>query len=101
MRPIDADALKEKIEIDNFDSPMMNPVMTMTKVLEYIDEAPTIEPDRPHGEWIVDKIFGTVKCPKCSCEIVPNDMLNGEANFCPNCGADMRKEGSKMEVPDD
>lgn len=49
MRPIDADALKEKIEIDNFDSPMMNPVMTMTKVLEYIDEAPTV--DRPHEKW--------------------------------------------------
>lgn len=91
-RLIDADALKEKIEIDNFDSPMMNPVMTMTKVLEYIDEAPTAEINvvairaeadqkgykrgyhfglkigreltQPRGEWI-DESKDALKCSAC------------------------------------
>lgn len=65
MRPIDADALKEKIEIDNFDAPMMNPVMTMTKVLECIDEAPTIEPDKQRGErecsGCLDELYQTIR----------------------------------------
>ena len=88
MRLIDADELNKKIEIDNFDSPMMNPVMTMTQVLKYIDEAPTIEPDRPHGEWIKFTLEGGfLSSHKCS-----NCGFNGNQlwHFCPNCDADMR-----------
>lgn len=90
-RIIDADELKEKIEIDNFDSPMMNPVMTMTKVLEYIDEAPTIEPEKPYGKWI----YGTGLEYRVMCSYCGNIEILNSKNFCPNCGADMRKEGEQ------
>ena len=48
---------------------------------------------RPHGEWVLDKEFSFVlniyECSKC--------RFNGSKrwHFCPNCGADMRKEGGE------
>lgn len=48
--------------------------------------------ERPHGEWIKwnFKTFGALgdweyKCSNCE------KVYCGEYNFCPNCGADMRK----------
>lgn len=44
-----------------------------------------------HGEWVLDQEFSFIidmyKCSKC--------RFNGSKrwHFCPNCGADMRKEG--------
>lgn len=50
---------------------------------------------RPHGEWIKwnFKTFGAMgdweyKCSNCE------KVYGGEYNFCPNCGADMRKTES-------
>lgn len=37
---------------------------------------------RPKGEW-VDNHNGTYACNQCACK-------HSKANFCPNCGADMR-----------
>ena len=53
----------------------------------------TLKKERPHGEWIIrrDKrgthIYSV--CSKCNVPYLDNDF----PNFCPNCGADMRKEG--------
>ena len=50
--------------------------------------------DRLKGEWImhVDDLFpceSTQECSVCHAE----QLINGnDDNFCPNCGADMRKE---------
>ena len=61
--------------------------------------------ERPQGKWI--KQYGKsyelktnegvlvgefTKCPKCQ-----YDKARG-SNFCPNCGADMRKEVKKNEI---
>ena len=84
-------------------------------IIGMVDNAPTVEGEieiltkeaysdlclrasreRPHGEWIITgEEQGAVgitykirKCNKCGWEhslVIPN-------NFCPNCGADMRKE---------
>lgn len=68
---------------------------------EFIDNAPTVEQSyqepkdyiknkldysRPQGEWIYG-CFDYSKCSNC-------DYANhyGDLPFCPNCGADMRKE---------
>lgn len=63
--------------------------------LKVIDKVPTIE-ERPQGEWIKwnFKTFGAMgdweyKCSNCE------KVYGGEYNFCPNCGADMRKEGEE------
>lgn len=54
------------------------------------------EKKRPQGEWIKwnFKTFGAMgdweyKCSNCE------KVYGGEYNFCPNCGADMRKRGEE------
>ena len=52
-----------------------------------IENAPTIKPERKKGKW---KYIGfmVVECSEC------NTQFHGLecANFCPNCGADMRED---------
>jgi len=44
--------------------------------------------NRPQGEWIGNNLDGTFKVWDCSeCGI----HMETRWNFCPNCGADMRK----------
>lgn len=53
------------------------------------------EDDRPHGEWIIRRdirgahIYSV--CSNCNVPYLDTDF----PNFCPNCGADMRKEGDE------
>ena len=58
--------------------------------------------DRPHGEWKIDSEYGYIfhcVCSKCNTDVMKyisgseNWWLNSVPYFCPNCGADMRKEG--------
>ena len=58
-----------------------------------INAIPTIEPK--HGEWIVKKApnkeYGDIYiCPFCK-----GDVECVPTNFCPHCGADMRKREDK------
>ena len=54
---------------------------------------PSAEPERKRGKWIYEGKRG--RFPACKCSICGHyenadwAMLQG-ANFCPNCGADMR-----------
>lgn len=90
-RLIDADALKftEYLGMDE-------PVISKSE----IDAAPTVEPKR--GEWKKGKDFPS--CPRVKfisdayyCSVCENEAFYdtdyGQQlfNFCPNCGADMRK----------
>lgn len=59
------------------------------------------EPDRPHGEWReceVSNIFGeTMKayeCANCKRKNIGDVWIMMKLQFCPNCGADMRKGGN-------
>lgn len=60
-----------------------------------IDECQYYEEERPHGEWIVRRnkqrahIYSV--CSKCNVPYLDTDF----PNYCPNCGADMRKEGGE------
>ena len=69
------------------------------KSLEYILRQYKFEPKRPHGEWLSHYEY----CKKHDC--LPSGLIafwwcnqceqgvEIPTNFCPNCGADMRKEG--------
>jgi len=69
-------------------------------VVERLEELPSVtpQPTRPKGKWInakVGKLFPSndYKCSECN-NILDFDGLNcgrGDANFCPNCGVDMRR----------
>ena len=60
---------------------------------ERIARLPSVTPQEPKtGHWILDETDNSITCDKCGCLIWANDISNGEANFCPNCGAKMDKE---------
>lgn len=95
-RPIDADALMEKLtrEIRRHDY--------IEHVYQIIDDAPTVQADRPHGEWVDEdgnKVpldrdgypLGNCYCNQCHEWLVGSDEYAIKGNFCPACGADMRK----------
>lgn len=60
---------------------------------------PPVKPIRPRGHWIhvkVGKLFpgNDYKCSECG-NVLDFNGVNcgrGDANYCPNCGADMRGE---------
>lgn len=62
------------------------------QLAEVLKELKTLK-ERPQGEWIIVKSplsnETIVKCDKCGDEFIGNDVE--DYNFCPNCGADMRK----------
>lgn len=122
MRLIDADAFKEQLEnayeytelseviemLDNAPAVDIKPFANVTfdkDELEQIVRDKVIEPikngelvlkteevkteERPHGEWL--DIYSSHIAYKCSCcgvQMPITDLFN----YCPNCGAYMRKE---------
>ena len=100
MRLIDADELKEVAhEMIQEDPEAFNGGYSYNAVtVEEIDEAPTIEAvPVVHGEWI--KIDGDWKNQTTGesvtvhqCSICGSYFLSAPYNFCPHCGADMRKK---------
>jgi DNA-directed RNA polymerase subunit RPC12/RpoP len=88
MRPIDADALIDKLPTYYFGSP----------IHLLINDAPTIQVEQLHGEWILecdsegegDNLY---RCSKCGCEYGCQEY--DKPNFCPDCGAKMYKGGGK------
>lgn len=50
--------------------------------------------ERPHGEWVWKEwVTPMSKISYCKCSVCGIGMGSTEYDFCPNCGADMRKEG--------
>ena len=64
---------------------------------EFIDSIPSAVPEREKGEWVharVGRLFPSndYKCSICG-NVLNFDGVNcgrGDANFCPNCGANMK-----------
>ena len=102
MRPIDADALLEKVQyrksIDGTTDEIIAGCVNLTRKI--IWNAPTLDYKDliPQGEWIVtEEIPGLMKSVECSachwkttyCKPRFNDIRL--TSFCPDCGARMTK----------
>ena len=74
MRLIEAEELVEHAEV-NCESKEF-----VRKLIDYVADTPTIEPERKKGKWI------DLKCDQCG------QVDTSKPNFCPYCGADMRGE---------
>lgn len=84
MRPIDADAL-----INECDD-LIRVNATPNRYIDLIKNAPTIKPERTQGEWVWRSTWQW--CSECGA-LKPRKYPY--LNFCPKCGADMRKGGTK------
>lgn len=54
-----------------------------------------LEQEPKTGHWILDETDNSITCDKCGCLIWANDISNGEAYYCPNCGARMAESEDK------
>lgn len=89
MRLIDADALIEIIRKYGVYGSGFSDEERVNNVIDTIESQPTIEAvPVAHGEWIAqDEGLTKFKCSRCAS---PN--YGGHEQFCPACGADMRKK---------
>ena len=83
MRTIDADALMNDIceslnQMTNIGI-AVDGEWLWGKLNDALDNAPTIEPQRMRGKWIVH-----YECPKCG------ELTKDFTEHCPFCGTDMR-----------
>lgn len=92
-RYIDADALIEQMEADaeHIDDYIVK--MSLYSTINDVKNAPTADVvERKKGEWLfnpseaIEMMFTKPKCSECGFESADG------GNYCPNCGADMRKE---------
>ena len=89
MRLIDADTLIEKIR--KFPNAGIRWFISAEAVFDTILNAPTIEP-RKKGKWILGGYEDMYYICNCCQHKESEYYLKPKANFCPNCGADMRGE---------
>lgn len=89
MRLIDAEILFEKV--GNIKPKNKSEYELLGKFMNMITNSTTVE--RSHGEWIEKSQFDRL-CKNCGQQHIGVKRF---ANFCPNCGASMVKEGEKND----
>ena len=112
MRLIDVDAFKADYRMadeckdckTNVRACEYDRVYTKMEFCSWLDDAPTVAPERKRGKWIAVTEDGDVYKRICSCcgreaffqNDDPDELYDGGryelSDFCPNCGADMRGE---------
>jgi len=93
MRNIDADELIKTYEKETGYSWNAKGILECPKC--FIDDAPTVELERPQGKWVitgteqgaVGMVYTIRKCSNCGFE----HSLCIPDYFCPNCGASMTR----------
>lgn len=86
----------EKVLIANvaFDEDKLKEIV-QTEIIDKIKSGELVlKVERPQGEWKFIQgatTQGSLKCPFCDYR----DYHKTNSNFCPNCGADMRKGGAE------
>ena len=100
-RYIDACSLRDKVSESLKDNPHRVDIVARNHNYEHahflmlIDDEPTADVQEvKHGEWVSNAVTDEYVCSECD-GIAPVDCEKEdfyESNYCPNCGAKMRKE---------
>lgn len=97
MRCIDGDALKRKAQraaTEAWKMKVTGKVETiLNQFIDWVNNAPTIEPERKVGKWIDQKGGGCCcsECGRYALDEVDGNFIHvaAKSNYCPNCGAKM------------
>ena len=110
MRAIDGDRLKrkaQKVATEAWKMKIKASVeMILNEFIDWINEAPTIEPEHKKGKWISIGMADAVGCEsamwgdeiayhiceKCLKQALERDGDEVLSDFCPHCGARMESE---------
>ena len=112
MRPIDADALRkamfnyydcvnEHSLKHNYCGDTLMDYEVADLIDDCIDNAPTLDPTQlvPEGEWVFDNYTKRLRCSECETykpyDVVADTIDYWDCDYCPNCGARMRKENDR------
>ena len=97
MRLIDADALRRRVQKVAMEAWKMNLTSkietTLKQFIDFIDEAPSAEPERKIGKWICVKTETSsgmktqLKCSNCGAS-----MFKLGQRFCSECGLKMEEQ---------
>lgn len=93
MRPIDADALKikiQKIKAEALEHGFAPESICGDILLNFLDNAPTIEA-KPvvHAHW---KYYKSASIEFFQCSRCGEPVVSDEYSYCPHCGAQMDEE---------
>lgn len=84
-RYIDADALIEFIDLGHYRNPL-ELCYSEQSIVDMIESRPTADVrENVHGEWVLEHLSQLWECTNC------HEREIRTTDFCPNCGADMRK----------
>ena len=87
------DALSAFVNLDEYYHGRKCENIPMLNVKRYLENAPSAEPERKKGEWIfhLEDLFPEESTQECSVCHEEESIKIQNDNFCPNCGADMRR----------
>ena len=80
------DAVSRKQAIEEADKLCLETGYDNEKVIEMLNELPSVTPIRPKGYWKTRPLI--TFCSECGFELKIDNT-----NYCPNCGAKMESEG--------
>ena len=84
MRLIEAEELVEHAEVNCESKDFVR------KLMDYVADAPTVEPERKKGTWVQISPAKIYECSDCGQTVMTDDI--DCYKFCHGCGADMRGE---------
>lgn len=62
----------------------------LDKVVELIENAPSVIPKPKEGEWIKRSSVGNWECSLCGSDVIASEQKLANYNWCPNCRAKMK-----------
>lgn len=95
---------KEVIEVLKKNKPTSDPRRCGIELCEAVDMAIKAlqEPERKKGKWISELKDDGDSLLRCSICNYPVSYFWGRTNFCPECGADLRrKNNGKIKIEND
>lgn len=87
------DIILKKVESFDCEQEHSYSTMMLYEIADVIEDAPTVDAvPVVRGKWLYNDFIKEWECSNCHSSISLSDDRNSHPNFCPNCGADMRKK---------